>query len=313
MACFIRLALVIFLSGGIAVASAIAQENKVEPQSGLTLMQSVPIKEKENVSDKKVAEVIAPLSSKPSDPYVKSNLQNIANAYWAFGVLDVNKKDDIDDYLIVSNCDVYLGYYKNEFEWANIRDAAKKHVVANKLKFPRKFEFTYLVYLDRYSVEKQEFDIAEASQIRNVNKIKMSHNDFQDTKCEGKVSLEGFPFNVFLKVPLSFSLTTIPVKDGIAKEYITFAEKSYGAFGGKYESERKQRPAYVRLRASFEQFVSFTPYELSGVAAVMSGSLDRIDVFADEDESILLFSKEFERLDTGLIKKADKPELEEVR
>ncbi len=64
--------------------------------------------------------------------YATPNMQNLSKLYWRLGVFNPDDKKIIDNYLIINECDVYRNFYRDDFEWANVRDATRDMLMEKK-------------------------------------------------------------------------------------------------------------------------------------------------------------------------------------
>ena len=53
--------------------------------------------------------------------YEQPTYAKLAQLYWALSKLDPKKDTDIDNFLLINECDIYKQYRSNEFEWKDIR------------------------------------------------------------------------------------------------------------------------------------------------------------------------------------------------
>lgn len=214
--------------------------------------------------------------------YSPTTPEYLAKSYWLLNNLDIQSDENIDQYLMITECDLYLQYYTNDIEWNKIREATRGFINLNKENFPRRFEFIQPIYLGRYDPKSQTFDINKNSQINGILQVQVSGNSPRSYKCLDTTAYNPslFPINAALKLSRPLTYLSVHAQPDIAQEYLNYIaeNKLNDSFG---------RPAYIRYRFKVEQ--SLAPISTNtGVFANFFGSLESVSVFGDQSLFIKL-------------------------
>lgn len=232
--------------------------------------------------------VLFPFTAKADDLlYSPTTPTYLAKSYWLLNSLDTESKENLDQYLMVTECDLYNQYYTNDIEWSKIREATKKYIIANKQGFPTRFEFVQPIFLDRYDEATGKFALMKNSQMIGIKQLQISGNYLQSFPCldNTKYRPDIFPLNAIVTLSRPLNYINVNASPTVVAEYI------------KYLDEHKTpaqngRPAYVRYRIKVEQSLKPTPYK-SDYFANFFGSLESMTIFGDRDLFIKLEEVKF--------------------
>ncbi|PZP53838.1 MAG: hypothetical protein DI586_10600 [Micavibrio aeruginosavorus] len=219
--------------------------------------------------------------------YSPTTPEYLAKSYWLLNGLDVEKIENIDQYLMITECDLYKQYYSNDIEWSKIREATKGYINLNKPNFPRRFEFIQPLYLGRYDTSSKEFEIMKNSQINGILQMYVSGNQALHYECinSGAFKPSLFPINASLKLSRPLTYMSVHTTTDSAREYLKYIDENSAVtdFG---------RLAYIRYRFKVEQ--SLTPISNEdGIFANFFGSLESVSVFGDRSMFIKLEEVKF--------------------
>lgn len=208
--------------------------------------------------------------------YSPTTADYLVKAYWALGKLDLAKDSNIDQYLMVTECDLFNQYFKNDIEWTKIRNATRGYIEANKKSFPTRFEFIQPIDLNRYDPASGEFSLAPKSQFIGIGALQVSGNAPTDYRCTqtGNFDERVFPLNAVLNLSRPFNLTKIDVSQATASEYIKYLQEHD-------ITDPNTRPAYIRFRFKVEQNLA-PVYIRNGQFANFFGMLESVTVFGDK-------------------------------
>lgn len=218
----------------------------------------------------------------PQDDYVKATLENITNLYWKFGFWNVADPENIDDYLLVHECDIYKQYYTNEFEWRKIRDTAKKKIIKDVDEFTTKFEIVSEIALGKYNIDQEYFEITPETQSIDVRNVELAENNHA-TLCSRKDKADHYPQNIAVQFISPINLVRVPVFRELAERYIEDTERSLDQVPDHIRLTRQQRPAFVRLRVKLKKFISTRYSRMNRILPVFQGEVVSIEVYADQD------------------------------
>ena len=161
----------------------------------------------------------APAEEQRTEPedYVEPNWSNLARIYWALGMMDIDNAAHIDNFLLLTECEMYTTYKKNEMEWEDIREASKKSLIREAMKTPTIISVFIPLQLGQYNVEGEFFELKKAeSGVDEARVIKTEYNRRNQGTC-GKVgNIEGYPPNLILVLNRPFSLPRVPMERELA-------------------------------------------------------------------------------------------------
>lgn len=223
-----------------------------------------------------------------SAEYVSPTYDNIARVLWALEVKDLFDDKAIDGYLQIAECNLFQKFYSNEFRWKKIRERTRDYLDKYKSKFPRRFEYVQPISLDRYDFALKGFPIMLEQQFVGATRLQFSANAQGVTKCPDVIlrNFSGYPSGAVLNVKTPFNLTFVRVPEVLAKEYLKMVE---GIALKPYEG----RPAFIRFRIRVDQFLNEESID-QGNFANFSGALEKIEVFADRELLLPLYTQSFD-------------------
>jgi len=238
--------------------------------------------------DPEVTTVKDPLAGE----YVKGTVQNLSKLYWRLQVFDDGDDRAIDNFMLINECAIYQNHINDEFEWANVRDAAKSMLKQEKKKFPLKFDFILPVELDTYDTERRGFPITRRLAFQDVRRLEISGNSLHREICGVKGEIKDYPRNVMLILKQPFTYDFAEVEETLAQAYILKRQQEIMNLDLEDRQKQYERPGYVRLRITFNQYQGTVKGNQGHMLAILYGSLDGIDLFGDPYEKMLLGSLE---------------------
>lgn len=228
------------------------------------------------------------------DNYVEPNFPNISKLYWAIGKFDIADDKLIDYYMMINECELYMQFYHNDFEWAKIQKATRNHILTHMSEFPTQFEILTPLPLGRYDEEKEEFEIQPDAKINGLRRLDFAMNMLGYKEVCGRTGdIYEYPPNIIVLLNRPFVLEKIPVKRELAKMYIEEAKSFYDALPPRLQLVNYQRLAFLRLKIKITQYKN-TIRLIDGLRAVVFGRLEGFEVYADQDKLKPLYSKNFE-------------------
>lgn len=219
--------------------------------------------------------------------YVPPTFDNIARVLWALDVKDLYDDKAVDGYLQVAECNLFQKFYSNEFRWKKIREGTRDYLEKYKNKFPRRFEYVQPLFLDRYDFALKGFPIMPEQQFVGATRLQFSGNFHGATKCPGLFlpNFPGYPSGAVLNLKAPFNLSFVRVPEALAKEYLKMVEDIV-------IRPSEGRPAFIRFRIRLDQFLSEEDRD-HGHFANFLGDLEKIEVFADSELLLPLYSQNF--------------------
>lgn len=226
--------------------------------------------------------------------YINPTLENLAQLYWKLGVFDINDDVAIDNYLRIRECGIFTDFFNDEFEWFEIREAARKKLKVEASGYPDKYKFVMPVFLGAYDQERGGFDIINNSGFPNLKRIEFISPYISDEVCNTIVNVPDYEKNILLILDKPLDYTFVKMDDHVAQAYIL--RKKYEAEQQIEENVRVKRftrQAYVRLRMTMAEYQGNVKGLNIDRLAVLYGHLDGIDVFDDPEQKLLLTSIDF--------------------
>lgn len=219
---------------------------------------------------------------------------NLAKLYWNLGILDINDGQIIDNYLAITDCELYQTYKPNDLEWSTIRDLARASIRKNYKSWPTSFRVVIPLYLRDYHEDNEYFDVdMDLSAVNAVRRIETIFNASSVT-CNMGGELNGYPRNLVLFLNRPFSLPEIPVERELARLYlddvnITNKKENDLAIKG-LRNAKGLRVAYLEIFFKVHSFKEVIDTQ-AGLQAVVFTQIDHIRVYADMDREKLLFER----------------------
>jgi len=225
--------------------------------------------------------------------YINASIQNLSKLYWKKNTLDINNDEAIKNFLIINECSLYEEFYKDDFEWKRIHDAARAMLKENKESFSDKFKILLPVNLGRYDIEKKGFPISESTSFTDLRRIELG-SGYQGEICGIRRDIKYYPRNIVLSLSRPFDFNFIPLDEHIAQAFII--KRKYDNSSVNYlknSIKDYDRPVFTRLRISLTSYQGQTKGTNNSTLAVMFGKIDGIDIFEDPYEKNLLTSVNF--------------------
>ncbi len=217
--------------------------------------------------------------------YVSITYDNLARTLWAMNVHALDDDLMVDNFLRITECNLYNKFFMNEFEWEKIRDATRKYLMKFKEDFPRRYEYIQPLYLDRYDFALKGFELMKDSAFTQSTRLEMASNVYYKSKCGSEAirHVQGYPDSVVLTTRRPFKLSFIRVNEALAKEYLAFVK-------GRYNDPKRGRPAYMRIRVRLDQHLPDLQIS-QGLYSNYGGVIETIEVFADRDLMFKLYEQ----------------------
>lgn len=93
---------------------------------------------------------------------------NLARTTVRLGMVDLGQDRAVDEYARLVHCDLYQGFFGNEFEWTQVRDAMRRSVSMHVDSFPIRYAVIARVPLGRYDFEAGGFRLGDPETLANV-------------------------------------------------------------------------------------------------------------------------------------------------
>lgn len=229
----------------------------------------------------------------PKDEYQQATYENLSKLYWAIGKMDLRNNDDIDNFLLINECEIYQRYINDDLEWEKIRDAARQMIVKDMPTYPTKFEVMIPVYLERYDSESQVFELADESKVEGTKNLDFAMN-FSRNTCGKSGDIDNYPSNLVLLFSRPLTVTSFPATPGMAEVVIEENQRRYEKLPPHLQVSRFKRTAYLRVRVDITQYKETLKIQNRYLRAAVFTLIDGYEIYADPDKKILLYKEDFE-------------------
>jgi hypothetical protein len=228
-----------------------------------------------------------------ADDYAEPTLENMVKALARFGAIDI--KDDlmIDDYAIISACDLYTQFYDNDFKWSEVRTAIRESVNANIASYPTSFYYDATVQLARYDFKSSLFRFTERSTVTGVNSFVFTFSGGDGAYCDGH-TVKYLPTNYTLVAAEPITISGLPFAENDANDLLS-RMKEDGNNNRVIYARFNLRIAYIEplrkshLGAGKPQFVQNSMARTNRTMRI-DVRLDSVDFFEDDDRTRLIYS-----------------------
>jgi hypothetical protein len=152
-----------------------------------------------------------------ADDYVTPDWPNLARTMVRFNALDTTDDALIDDYAILTECDLFQNFYKDDFKWNEVRTAIRDSIQKHGAEFPAAYGYRNRVQLGRYDFKNKLFGFTDATAINNVNAFLLYQAE--GTPC-GTTKIKYLPksFRAVLEKP--FSISGLPMEPDVAQKLL---------------------------------------------------------------------------------------------
>lgn len=218
--------------------------------------------------------------------YASTKLPDLARSYWRLNQLDTTDNKLVDQYLMITECQIYQKYFNNDFEWNKIRTATKDYIDKYRNRFPTKFEFIQPIYLDRYDFSRNGFPLMKNSKSELVSRLQIAGNELSDYPClTSSFQEKNFPPTAALTLPKPFTYTMVKTDQVQADKFVEYLKT-------KNVDTRFGRPAFIQYRVKIDKSM---PPLITGRQAMANffGTIESITVYADREKTILLEDVKF--------------------
>ncbi|MGB4106737.1 MAG: DUF4852 domain-containing protein [Alphaproteobacteria bacterium] len=235
--------------------------------------------------------------------YEKPSRQKFSRLFWALGMLDLKDDKNIDNFLMMNECDIYKDYYYNEFEWRKVRESGRQFLAENSNKFPLRFEVAQMMLLGEYDLQTESFNVLPDYRISETSRIEVFPQDFADVVCQddgsGRIQhIEGYPIGIIAEFNRPLNLVSIPVPEILARKYIEEKLKTFKKLRSDKQNQENLysfRDAYLFMHMKFfaykDQYTNNENYRMAEIMAVLEG----FEIYADKDKKMLLWSQDFRK------------------
>lgn len=274
-----------------------------KPKEGVEQLEDMPV-------DKPVAEFV---DGKPQSQrqyiYESPSLKTLSHLYWAISYLDIENDTHVDNFMKINECDIYKNFFGSEFEWKDIRKAAREFIMANKAEFPTRFELTQEIGLQEYDMKREAFKIDPGYQIQAVRRFEMQASDSTSkVVCmDRSMEIDGYPKGLLLELSRPFSLTFAPAPKDIAIAYIAEKDEILKKWKDKGRTKKRIfdiRKAYIVMQIKIFAHRKLVKNSVGRRALQVMAVLEGYEIYGDVGRKQLFYAKNY-------VKKKDEQKVSE--
>ncbi len=226
--------------------------------------------------------------------FVAPSYENLARLYWNLGVLDINDNQMIDNFLAITDCELFMNYQNKDLEWRDIRELARASIRKNYKSWPTSFKVMIPLYLRDYHADKEYFDVdMKLSVVNSARRIETFFYK-SSTTCGKTGEINGYPRNLILFLNRPFSLAEVPAEKELARLFLdeisTTKKKENDLAVKGFKDAKGIRMAYLEIFFKVHSFKEVDDTQI-GLQAVVFTQIDHIRVYADIDKEKLLYEQ----------------------
>jgi hypothetical protein len=239
--------------------------------------------------------IVKTITETDEDIYVSPTVQNLSKLYWALGKHDPSDTEAVENYLRINECNLFMQFYHNDFEWSNIVEATREYLKTSKNELPRDFELLTTIAFDRYDIENEIFELDASYKISGLRRIDFDMNSVNDLeKCGLKGYVPGYPGNMIVILNRPLNVEEVPVKMELAKLYLEEARSQFQTLPLARQMKQHERLAYLRLKIKILQYKETVRVTNNFPRAVVFGRLEGFEIYADPDRLKPLYFEQFD-------------------
>jgi len=108
-------------------------------------------------------------STAQAEEYMDPSWPNLMRTMVRFNALDLSDAALLDEYTIITECNLYKAFYRDDFKWHQVHDAMLKSVQMNLPTFPTAYHYDVNLQFDRYDFNAGVYRLTEKTTLSNVN------------------------------------------------------------------------------------------------------------------------------------------------
>lgn len=225
--------------------------------------------------------------------YIKPGWPDLVRTLIRFNALNVGDDTLLDEYAMIAECDLYKGFFSDDFKWNQVRAALRQSIRQNVATYPTSYYYETSLQLDRYDFHDKLYRFTPKSTIHNVNAFLIYGADGR-MEC-GAGTVKNIPkiYRAVLDTPIYFEGLPLAQSDAEALLKQMEAEKNndrviYARFNLRivYVSplRRELKPGEAATNAVYTQG------EKSGMDGMrLDAHLDSIEFYGDEAMTKLIY------------------------
>jgi len=107
-----------------------------------------------------------------AEDYATLTWPDLLHTLVRFNALNLETDDRLlDDYAMITDCDLYRYYYKDDFKWNRLRALIRRSSAKDSANYPVRYHYDHKFQLDRYDFETKIYRFSPRTQIHNIGDI----------------------------------------------------------------------------------------------------------------------------------------------
>jgi hypothetical protein len=136
--------------------------------------------------------------------------------------LDLSDQRLLDEYAIITECELYKAFFHDDFKWNQVRSALKDSIRTSIATFPMNYHYDLKMQLDRYDFATKFFRFTKKSLLNNINTFVLY--SVEGTGC-GMAEVQYIPRTYRAVVSSPLYLEGLPLTDKDARDLLARMDK----------------------------------------------------------------------------------------
>jgi hypothetical protein len=152
-----------------------------------------------------------------AEDYTKATWADLSRTLVRFNALTLDEAVLLDEYTIITECDLYKAFYHDDFKWNKVRQAVLTSLAMNVATYPTSYRYDVDLQLDRYDFAAKVFNFTEKSRLRNVNTFMLY--SVEGNGC-GASDVKFLPRTFRAVIPTPIYLDGLPLSESDAADFL---------------------------------------------------------------------------------------------
>lgn len=154
----------------VVVLFAIGDDVRAETQA---LPTSRPLTQSSAPSSTTVMPAADASHSGPNESYLVPNWVDLVHTLVRLHAISLDDETLLDEYSIITQCDLYKYYYQDEFKWNKVRAAILANTLEKQATYPLAYSFDTKLQLNHYDFHQNLYVFSDKATLSHVNSIVM--------------------------------------------------------------------------------------------------------------------------------------------
>lgn len=225
---------------------------------------------------------------------------NMAKLYWHFGKYSKDDREQVEDFIYLTDCPLYKRYKGDDIQWTEIVNAKQEAIEKEAAQYSTRFEITQKIYLEDYNANTEIFDILDSYDLKKSRTLFLAAADYGQILCTNQMTkyVSDYPEEIVLKTNTPFEFTSFEIEKDIAAKFIEKSQKKFRKLTPERRADPKNkflvRDVYLVLKFDVfaedpEGFYSSS----SGEKPLYYATLERAELYSDIGRTDLMFVKNY--------------------